>query len=187
MPWLEIVGNIFTVWCVFLAARNNKQTWVIGTIGCILFGIMFYGVKLYADATLQIFFIITNVIGYWSWKHGSGSKELQISRVKLKGLASIYFPLAVITAIGYGMILHLFTDASAPFIDSVVLTFSVVGQFLLMRRKLESWIFWIIVDLVSVPLFAYKGLYITSAVYFVFLLNAFYGFWKWQKEYKAGK
>lgn len=70
MSSLEIVGNIFTVLAVFLAARNNKHTWTIGTIGGILFAIMFFEVKLYADMTLQFFFLVTNVIGYTIYVQG---------------------------------------------------------------------------------------------------------------------
>lgn len=185
MPWFEITGNLFIVLSVFLAARNHVLTWPIGIIGCILYGFMFYEAKLYADVTLQLFFIVTSAKGWWDWQHvGAKRLERPIMRMSLKFLCLVYFPASIAGTFLYGFILHGWTDASLPFIDSSVLAFSIAAQFLLMRRKLETWIFWIIVDIVSVPLFFYKELYLTSAVYSVFLVNALYGLWSWHKIWK---
>lgn len=185
MPWLEIAGNIFIVLSVFLAARNHVLTWPIGIIGCILYGFMFFEAKLYADTTLQGFFIITSVKGWWDWQHIDGKQaERPITRISWQALLLAYVPAAIAGTLFYGYMLHGWTDASLPFIDSSVLAFSIAAQLLLMRRRLETWIFWIIVDIVSVPLFFYKGLYLTSAVYSVFLVNAFYGLWSWHKIWK---
>lgn len=185
MPWLEITGNLFIVLSVFLAARNHVLTWPIGIIGCILYGFMFYEAKLYADVTLQLFFIVTSVKGWWDWQHvGAKRLERPITRISWQSLCLLYFPASIAGTLLYGFILHGWTDASLPFIDSSVLAFSIAAQFLLMRRKLETWVFWIIVDIVSVPLFFYKELYLTSAVYSVFLVNAVYGLWSWHKIWK---
>jgi len=185
MTLLEICGNIFIVLSVFLAAKNNKLTWPIGIIGCTLYGYMFFISKLYADVTLQVFFIGTSIIGLLNWSHKSQTMEsLKIGKATLKSLLLVYFPLAVISALIYGFTLHTLTDASLPFIDSVVLTFSVVAQLLLMKRKIENWIFWIVADIFSVPLYAIKGLYLTSFVYAIFLIVACYGWLTWWREFK---
>ena len=185
MSLLEIFANIFNLASVLLANRNNVHTWWTGIIGTILFGVLFFEVKLYADVILQIFFIVTNIYGWWIWLYGGEAKrELPISRINLPQL--IFFGvLAVIITIGHGYLLHSLTDASFPFVDSIVLVFSIIAQFLLMKRKLESWYFWILVDAVACPLYAAKELYLTSAIYFLFLLNAIWGLINWLKIWRV--
>jgi nicotinamide mononucleotide transporter len=185
MTPLEISANLFILVSVFLANRNSIHTWWTGIIATVLFGFLFYEVKLYADVTLQIFFTLTSVYGWWKWlRGGNENRQLPITRVKI-AIVSVFTAVAVLLTFGYGFLLFNLTDASYPFIDSTVLFFSILAQFLLMERKLETWIFWIVVDLIAVPLFASKELYLTSVIYFAFLLNAVWGLIHWIKIYRA--
>ena len=180
---LEISANISNLISVFLANRNSMHTWWIGIIGTALFAFLFYEVKLYADVTLQFFFIGTSMYGWWKWlRGGADSGELEIGRVSIRSLSS-YIALSILVLLSYGSFLYYLTDASYPYIDSIVLVFSVLAQLLLMSRKLETWYFWIVVDIVAVPLFASKGLYLTSAIYFGFLVNAVFGLLNWRRIY----
>lgn len=179
MSILEIFANLFNLISVFLANRNSVHTWWTGIIGGLLYGLMFFEVKLYADVILQIFFIMTNLYGWWAWLHGGTEhKELPITRVAPFQLL-LFMVAAFVSTFGHGVLLHQFTDASFPFVDSTILVLSITAQFLLMRRTLESWLFWIIVDAIAVPLYAVKGLYLTSAIYFLFLLNAVWAIRHW--------
>jgi nicotinamide mononucleotide transporter len=184
--WLEMAANATLVTAVFLAARNKSVSWLFGIAGCALFAVFFFQIKLYADVTLQFFFIVTNMIGWLQWQRGGAARTvLPISRVRPLWHLLLYFPVALLTAWGYSELLRRFTDASFPMLDSMILTFSVVAQLLLMRRKLETWAFWLIANTVAVPLYFTKGAYITSFVYAVFWLNAFYGAWQWRRELQA--
>ena len=87
--------------------------------------------------------------------------------------------------LAYGGLLYLHTDAFAPFADSAVLTFSVVAQLLLMKRRVETWWFWLIVNTVAVPLYASRDLTLTSVVYVGFWINACYGLWRWNRNVRA--
>ncbi|MBK9163886.1 MAG: nicotinamide mononucleotide transporter [Acidobacteria bacterium] len=183
MSPLELSANIFNLISVFLANRNDVNTWWVGIIGTVLFAFLFFEVKLYADVTLQIFFVGTSIYGWWNWKRGGDTKvELPITRIRPRSL--VCFLIISLLVLGvYGSLLLYLTDASYPFIDSVVLVFSVLAQLLLMSRKLETWYFWILVDIVAVPLFASKGLYLTSSIYFIFLVNAVFGLMNWRRIY----
>lgn len=182
---LELSANIFNLVSVFLANRNKVHTWWVGIIGTTLFAAVFYEVKLYADVTLQIFFIATSIYGWWNWVSGGDDRsELPITRITLGALFGCFLVSIVVVA-GYGFLLYRMTDASYPYIDSMVLIFSVVAQLLLMTRKLETWIFWIIVDLIAVPLFASKELYLTAIVYLGFLVNAVFGLINWIRLYRG--
>lgn len=181
VPYLEIAANLFTVICIFLAGRNSIHTWSTGIVACILFGILFYGANLYADVTLQAFFIITSVVGWKNWipQNTSGSTEPPTNATNR--YMQISLGAGLIGACVYGYLLHTFTNAYAPFIDSLVLMGSIVAQLLLMRRNIQNWPVWIFVNVLSVPLYFSRGLYVTSALYVVFLINAVWSYYHWRK------
>ncbi len=180
MTTLEIAANILNLLGVYLAAKNKVSTWPIGIVGCILYGVMFYEVKLYADVTLQVFYVVTSFFGWYYWqKGGDGKAELPVTRVKLSRLL-FYGVAGIMTSVMYGFMLAKTTDASYPFIDSMILSFSVIGQLLMMNRKLECWPVWILVNTLSIPLFISKGLYLTSFVYALFWVNAVWGHFQWK-------
>lgn len=184
-PWLEIIANSVNLIAIALATRNSIHTWWTGIVGCALFGWLFFTAQLYADVTLQVFFIATSALGWWHWLHHRGIRaERPITRTAGKELA-ITIPIGALAAIAYGLLLHSFTDAYAPFVDSAVLALSVAAQILLMRRKLETWIFWFIANTVMVILFASRELWITAFFYTLFWINAPIGFIRWRREFHA--
>lgn len=183
ITFLEWSANIMTALCIFLAGRNNVFTWPIGIIATLLFGLLFFEAKLYADVTLQLFFVITGCIGWIGWK----KNKFDVSKIPQKATKQTlinFFIIAIVLALSYGWLLHNFTDAYLPYIDSLVLTFSIVGQLLLMRKKLETWLFWIFVNTLSVPLYISRDLYLTSFMYGLFFINAIFSYFYWKKLMK---
>ena len=197
---LEIAANVFNLVSVWFSARNSVHTWWSGIVGCALYAVMFVGVRLYADVTLQVFFIGSCIVGWWYWKKGGkhggarietsdgagtaaperASGELPITRVA-PSTALLFAALAALAAAGYGSLLHGFTDAANPFIDSTVLALSILAQLLMVARKIETWPVWIAVDCIAVPLYASKGLWLTAAVYAFFLVLVVMGWLRWSK------
>ncbi|MDP5150190.1 nicotinamide riboside transporter PnuC [Rheinheimera baltica] len=184
LTYLEYAANGFYLLAVFLAARNSIHTWWLGIIGCILFAGLFYQVQLYAEVLLMLFFTATNVIGWYQWGRASGTKH--VSQTPIKRLAG-YSALALFVTVLYGYMLHRLTDAYAPFIDSAILMFSVIAQFLLMNRKLETWWFWLVVNTLAVPLYLSRDLQLTAVVYIGFWFNAWYGLYMWRKLSRRAK
>lgn len=177
----EIAANALNAASVLLAGRNSAHTWWTGIAGCVTFGWVFFASKLYADTTLQIFFVVTSAIGWWNWRHGGGQRELSVTTTRPARL--VVFGLAgCAVAGGYGLLLHRFTDAFAPFLDSVVLAFSVLGQFLLVARKVETWWCWLLVNTVAVPLFLSRGLTVTAVLYTAFWVNAVVSLRHWRRQ-----
>ena len=200
MSALELAANVFNLLSVWFSARNNVHTWWSGIVGCALYGILFLDVKLYADVTLQAFFIGSCVIGWWNWKRGrpgqameSGASEplaaatveLPITRVSLAIFAGLATG-AILAATSYGWLLHALTDAASPFIDSTVLALSILAQFLMVARKVETWPVWFVVDCIAVPLYASKGLWLTAAVYAFFLVLVVMGWVRWSRLVTRG-
>ncbi len=184
-PWLEIAANSVNLVSIALATRNSIHTWWTGILGCVLFGWLFFTSRLYADVTLQVFFIVTSALGWWHWLHHQGYRESRPITGTARSELAITVPLGILATLCYGWLLHRFTDAYAPFIDSAVLALSVTAQLLLMRRKLETWVFWFVANTLAVVLFSSRELWITAFFYALFWFNAPIGFLRWRRELRT--
>ncbi len=179
--FMEIAANFFNAVSILLAGRNSVHTWWTGIIGCLLFGWVFFQSQLYADTTLQLFFIASSVAGWWHWQGRKNIPPLPIRRT-LPGTLGLLLLIGSAVAMAYGWLLHRFTNAYAPFLDSLVLAFSVIAQFLLMGRRLETWWGWLLVNTIAVPLYFSRGLYLTAALYAVFWINALFSLRHWRRQ-----
>lgn len=184
MDTLEIVANIVMALAIVLAGRNSIHSWWLGIVGCALFSVLFYRVNLYADVALQLFFIVTCIIGWREWAAGDHGKALPITSVKL-GTMAWMTAAGIAGAAAYGLMLHKYTNAYAPFIDSSVLAFSIMAQLLLMARRIETWPVWVLVNAVSVPLYLSRGLTLTAVLYAGYFINALVSWRWWRKEMQA--
>ncbi len=176
----EIAANVFNAAAIFLAGRNSVHTWWTSIVGCAVFAYVFFEARLYADVTLQMFFVVASVFGWWRWLRGDQGAALPV-RYSRPSLVATLGGLAAAVALGYGWLLHRFTDAYAPFLDSVVLAFSVLGQLLLIWRRVENWWCWLLVNTIAVPLYAARGLYVTAALYAAFWVNAVVSIGRWRR------
>lgn len=180
---LELAANAFTAAAIVLAGRNNVHTWWTGIVGCTLFALLFSHSRLYADVLLQVFFIATGAWGWWTWLRGAAGKPLPITRAPVASLLWMV-PAGLAATAAYGALLHAYTNAYAPFLDSAVLVFSVIGQFLMMQRRIENWAFWLLVNTIAAPLYFSRGLYLTAALYAGFWINAIAS-WLWWRRLAA--
>ena len=180
----EITANAFITASIVLAGRNSVHTWWTGIIGCAVFCSVFFHAKLYADSALQVFFVAASIGGWCNWHRRADRPVLPIRRTATRSLALLGAGGVVVT-IAYGGLLWHFTDAAAPLPDSVVLAFSVLGQFLLMGRRIETWWCWLVVNTVAVPLFASRGLWLTSALYAAYWINAVIALRSWRRKLEA--
>ena len=181
MTVLEIAANVFATVSIALAGRNSVHTWWTGILGCALFAWLFFETQLYADVTLQLAFIVTSAAGWRWWARGAQGGPAPITHAPGAQLA-LLGAVSIAAALGYGALLHHFTDAYAPFIDSFVLTLSLLAQLLLVRRQSETWPVWIAVNTFAVPLYASRGLTLTAILYAAYWCNAWYGWWRWRRE-----
>jgi nicotinamide mononucleotide transporter len=179
-PPLELAANVFTAIAIVLAGRNNVHTWWTGVVGTALFGLLFAESRLYADVALQLFFIVTGLLGWWKWLRGQHGEALPVTHA---GMASMLWivPVGLGATAAYGAMLHHFTNAYAPFPDSAVLVFSVIGQVLMMQRRVENWGFWLLVNTIATPLYFSRGLHLTAILYAGFWINAVISWRSWHK------
>lgn len=181
----EISANALNALSILLAGCNSIHTWWTGIAGCVLFGAVFFSARLYADVTLQAFFVVTSVVGWWTWWRGVRGEQLPVRHTRLPVVVALLFAGAAVAST-YGWLLQRFTDAYAPFLDSVVLAFSVLGQFLLLGRRYETWWCWLLVNTIAVPLYVSRGLQVTAVLYAAFWINSVVALVRWRRFLKAG-
>jgi len=151
-----------------------------------LYAIIFYRARLYADMGLQVLYFVLAVYGWWAWLHGGKARgELEVSRASSR-TRGVLVLLAGLGGVVLGQSLARFTDASLPFMDSILTAFSLAAQWMQTRKLLECWLVWLAVDVCYVGLFSYKELYLTAGLYAVFLVLAAMGFAEWRRSMGAG-
>ena len=179
---IEIAGLITGIIGVYLTAKAIIWCWPVALINVLIYLYIFYEAHLYSDAGLQIFYIGMAIFGWYNWrKRKNPKKELKISNSTSKELFFLFL-LAIFIASLQGYVLHTFTNASFPYIDSFCTAGSLVGTFLQTKKKIENWIIWIFIDLIYVYIFIQKNLYPTAFLYLIFVGLAVYGYLNWRKE-----
>ncbi len=152
-----------------------------------LYAIVFYDARLYADMGLQGLYFGLAVYGWWAWMHGgAGHGELEVSLTPRRMRGVLLF-VATLGGILLGQTLTRFTNASLPFMDSMLTSFSIAAQWMQTRKLLESWLVWLAVDVFYVGMFFYKELYLTAGLYTVFLVLAAMGFAEWRRSMRGSR
>ncbi len=182
MSPLEIVAVILTLVAVYLTARQIIWCWPLGMVSVTLYAVVFYEARLYADMGLQGLYFALAAYGWWAWRHGGedhGELSVTVTPARLRlALAAV----GAVTGLTLGATLERLTDASLPFMDSTLTSFSIVAQWMQTRKLLEAWLVWLAVDLFYVGMFLYKGLYPTAGLYATFLYLAVVGFVDWRRS-----
>ena len=185
MSPLELVAALVGALSVWLSVRQNIWSWPTAIVNVVLYAIVFYEAKLYADMGLQVIYAILSIYGWYEWLYGgAGHTELRVSRTSPR----IGVLLALIAAAGsalLGVFLHHETDAALPFMDSFLSSTSLVAQWMMTKKLLENWLVWIGVDVLYVGMFIFKGLYLTAGLYAVFLALAMKGYIDWRRSIAA--
>jgi len=180
---VEAVATVFGLASVVLAQRKHVGTWPTGLVQVVLYVWVFFQAKLYSDVLLHVAYAILSVYGWIRWaRRGPDAVELPVTRLGTGGFgAATAIAAAGTAALGYTMLR--WTDAALPVWDAGIASFSLVAQTLLARKRLESWLFWIAVDVVAVGVYAAKGLYLTCGLYAVFLGLATGGWYTWRRDW----
>jgi nicotinamide mononucleotide transporter len=176
----DLLGFVTGIVCVWLTARANMWNFPIGIANSAILGLVFFEQRLFADASLQIVFILLSVQGLLAWlKHGQTAESapvLHSSRREL-GLLAV----SVVTVLPGLCWLLGRLNGSAPLVDALVASLSLAAQWLLNRRMLETWALWVIVDLISIPLYISRNLPLIAGLYLIFLGLCWQGFLRWRR------
>lgn len=186
---IEIVAAIIGLTYLFLEYKANVWLWPVGILMSVFYVIVYMTGKFYADAALQVYYIGANAYGLMKWtasrrhkgvSNDSVSEELTICHTPKR----LWLPLLLVS-IGLWMLLFLilrnFTDSPVPLGDAFTTSLSIVAMWMLSRKYLEQWLFWVVVNVVCVALYFWKGLYPTAILYTVYVIVAVLGYFRWKR------
>ena len=182
---IEIVAVLLGIANIVLIIRRSVWNFPVAIVMVALYFIIFHDAKLYSDAGLQIFFAAINLYGWWSWnRNKDDSGVISVRRLPATSYA-LWIAGSIIAIWAWGAIMHAETDASYPYWDASIAMLSITGQILMTRRFVENWHYWIIVNIISIPLYIVKDLHLTAGLYGVFLVLAVAGLVEWRKAERA--
>ncbi|MBB1150498.1 nicotinamide mononucleotide transporter [Myroides sp. NP-2] len=181
--WTEWLGVFFSMIQVVLASRNNSNNYLFGIAGISLTLYVMITAKLYAEFTLNLYYLGMSIYGWLFWKYGKQKEEAKISRTNatdkwiVLGIVSFTFGL-------FWLFLTQYTDSDVPIWDSLVTAFAWAGMWLMAKRKIENWILLNISNFISVPLMLHKNLYLYAGLTVFLFVVAVLGYVKWNKILK---
>jgi nicotinamide mononucleotide transporter len=183
ITWTEILAFGLAVWMVICNMRVHVLAWPLALLSSLLYFMLFWSGKLYGEASLQLVFAGLAIWGWWQWMRGKDAQG-QALRVRLLSPRGRWLAaLAVLLAWPLlGLLLERQTDSAAPYWDAFPTVASLLGQYLLGRKYQENWGVWVLVNVVSVSLFAYKGYWLTVLLYAVFIPMSVAGWRAWQRQ-----
>ncbi len=182
--YVEVLAVIFSVLYLFFSIRQNIILWPLGIISALLYMVVFYQSKFYADMGLNGYYFFVSIYGWFLWKRAGrdGNSRLPLSKISVR-LVMRLAVITIISFIGIGLILDKFTDSPIPYWDAFTTAVSFTATWMLARKILEHWILWIIVDFISMGLYLYRGLYPTLILFTLYTSMAFIGYFEWRKTY----
>lgn len=182
ITWLEIVAFVVAIVMVVCNIRVNPLAWPLAIVASLMYFVLFWNSKLYGDASLQIFFVFVAGWGWWQWLRGTQAdgRKLEVRTLAARGRWRLLAALALAWP-ALALFLDHVTDTDVPWWDAFPTAASLVGQWLLGRKYVENWPTWVVVNVVSVGLFAYKGLWLTVLLYLLFVAMSFAGWRAWHR------
>jgi nicotinamide mononucleotide transporter len=183
VTWLEVVAFALAIAMVVFNIRVDPLGWPLAIASSLLYFLLFWNSRLYGDASLQVFFAAVAGWGWWQWLGGTDESghALQVRHLGAQGRIGVLVAIAIAWP-ATALFLRRFTDTDVPWWDAFPTAASVLGQWLLGRKYVENWPAWIVVDVVGAALFAYKGLWLTTLLYVVFVAMAAFGWRSWARR-----
>ncbi|MCI0523343.1 MAG: nicotinamide riboside transporter PnuC [Bacteroidales bacterium] len=192
MSLLELLAVLTGLAAVWFAARANIITWIFALFNAVLFFMLYYQVNLYSAMILQFFFFFNAIYGWFNWRRqGSNGDEpvtLLLHKQRVLWVAAV-----MAGAILMGSLMskvHIWLPELFPekatfiFTDAMIAVMSIAASLLCARLKLENWVLWILVNLMSIAMYAMRGIMLVSVQYIIFLAMAIYGFIQWKRKVK---
>ncbi len=186
LPILELLAVALSMAYVVLAAKENSWCWAAALISTMIYTFIFYDVYLWMESLLQVYYVIMAVYGWYSWQKGkliSGEfdQTIEISSWSLPTHAK-HIGILALASISIGFLMANFTPTHFPYLDSATTVYSVYATYLVTQKILENWLYWIVIDVVSIYLYLEKGLTPTAGLFVVYVVIAAFGYIKWRKQ-----
>lgn len=182
--YLEVIAATIGLISIYLQIKQHILYWPVTIVLVSLYIVVYIDAKLYADMSLQVYYLVISFYGWHHWMYGNNkdkTKKLEVSQTHTKQ-AILYFLISIILFLAISQILVYFTDSDLPYWDAFTTALSFIATWMLAKKILENWLLWIVVDAVSVGIYIYKDLYATSILFIVLTILAFVGYYSWRKS-----
>lgn len=182
----EMVAVFLSVTYLLLAIKQNLWCWVAAFISTLIYTILFFDASLLMDSALNMFYLVMAIYGWYSWKYGNGinkNEELEITTYGLNKNLKIIGALIIVSLI-LGYIMANYTSADFAYLDTFTTVFAVFTTYTLTKKVLENWLYWIVIDSVSIYIYINKGFYLTAVLFAFYTVLAFIAYNNWKKEYE---
>jgi nicotinamide mononucleotide transporter len=180
---LEITGAIFGLLSVWFAKKDNILVFPTGLVSTFIYAYLLWQWELLGDSMINVYYFVMSIYGWYHWTRKKGSQvefPIAVMNNKEKGIAVVLFLTTIIFVVLVYFYFNKFTNWYS-YIDTFLTAIFFVGMWLMAKRKIENWIFWIIGDIISIPLYFAKGFTFTSLQYLIFTIVAIYGYLEWKK------
>lgn len=184
MGILEIIAVILGLISVILTTKQSIWCWPIGLVSIIAFLFLFFSSKLYSGALLHVIFLGQSSYGWYNWSKGKDGGKLPVKKIDWH-ILSVEVLMAIVIGCLFGLGLELYSDAQSPYLDAIIATLSLLANWYLVKKVIQAWWIWMIVDVLGIIMFASQGLYLTSILYVIFLGLSFRGLYSWGKDLKT--
>lgn len=198
VSYLEFFGLVSGIVAVVLSALAHVWSWPVGIVNVVLSFFLFFQVQLYPDMFLQVFFFVTNILGWWRWTHPRPYEEDHRHELKISFMKSS--ELVLVSGAGFAgtVLLGLFArnlhelfpsvftlPSAAPYLDSFITVMSIIATFYLIQKKIESWAIWLLVDVIATYLYFVRDIKLYGLLYLTLSLIAAFALWNWVREYNS--
>ncbi|GAB1403254.1 MAG: nicotinamide riboside transporter PnuC [Lentimicrobiaceae bacterium] len=189
--WLEAIAAFLGIASVWYARRENILVYPTGIVSVLIYVYICYFARLYADAGINFFYFLMSVYGWYNWSRVNPDNEvlpITVNTPKQQwsgvGLAAVSYWVIIGLIWIFNRDDKVYMESWVPWVDAFTTSIFLVGMLLMARKKVENWIYWIIGDVISIPMYFVKGLVFTSFQYFIFLILAILGFIEWRRRYR---
>jgi nicotinamide mononucleotide transporter len=185
MSWLELLAVVLGITYLLLAMKESLWCWYAAFIASAIFLYLFWQVDLVMETALQVYYLAMAVYGWWHWRSGaSRTDSLPVSRWEASQHGYALAAVAVATLVS-GWLLQEHTSAALPYLDSFTTWGSILTTWMVARKILENWLYWLVIDAVSIYLYIDRELYLTALLFAAYLIIVIFGYWKWLQHYRA--
>lgn len=181
----ELVAVVSGIAYLCLISRENPWGWPMGALSTLIFSLLFFQAHLYMQSLLQWYYVAMAGLGWWQWRYGgSCQRGVQVTQWPLSRHTQMMIAVLLLSGASW-LYLTRYSDATHPFVDSVLTWASVVTTYMTAQKILENWLYWIVIDVVSAYLFFERGLPLTSALAVFYAVVALVGYFQWQRHFQA--
>ena len=186
MSYWEIIAALLSIFYISLAIKQNIWCWIAAFFSTLIYSILFFDATLLMSSFLNAYYLIMAIYGWYSWKIRNDYKDsnLKISTLNLSVNAKIIVVLSIISIV-LGYYMTNYTNTSYAYLDSTITIFSLVATYMMTKKILDNWIYWIIIDSAAIYLYFKKEFYVTSILFLIYTILAFLAYMEWEKEYKS--